>query len=85
VIAVVDAKDLAALVEKAVTAAIDKRQRAEVESLRPLSLHQASRAIRRRPMAILAAITTGELKATKLGYVWRIMPSDLRAWAGVAP
>lgn len=80
-----DTKVLAALVEKAVTAALDKRQRAEVESLRPLSLHQASRAIRRRPMAILAAITTGELRAMKVGNVWRILPSDLRAWAGVAP
>lgn len=80
-----DAKDLAELVEKAVTAALDKRQRAEVESLRPLSLQLAARAVRRRPMAILAAITTGELRATKAGNVWRITPSDLRAWAGVAP
>lgn len=84
-IAVMDAKDLATLVEKAVTAALDKRQRAEVEGLRPLTLHQAGRAVRRRPMAILAAITTGELRARKLGNAWRILPADLRAWAGVAP
>lgn len=80
-----DAKDLAELIEKAVAAALDKRASAEVESLRPLSLQRAARAIGRRPMAILSAITTGELKATKDARGWRIMPSDLRAWAGVAP